>query len=147
MTKSLSKIHFIIFQLIFIAQGLHAQQNTPEMSTKNDIKAAYLKRRTLNNNEGWECVTGGVLIGMIGGLRAISGAVNATYSNSDNKVKSGNTIFIIGNAIALASIPFFIAAHKYKQKAQLALNDEELQLNNKHVNAFTYPALRLTVNF
>ena len=135
----------ILFQFALIHQAVKAQQ-LPADSKNLQSKEFYLKKRSINNNAGWECVTGGVLIGMIGAAKIFSGAVKYGYYD-DKRVNTGDVIFIIGNVVALAGIPFFTAAHKYKQKAQLTVKNEILPFTPNKTYAYSIPSIGVSIAF
>ncbi len=134
----------ILLQFIFVFHTAYSQQSQPISPANLEMNQLFLKKRNINNNAGWICVTGGVLIRITGVLKAVAGAV-APGPSSDHNVNTGNTIFIVGNVVALSSIPFFVAAHQYKRKAQLALKGEVFRFNNK--STYTYPGVALSVRF
>ncbi len=130
----------IVILVILSLQKVSAQQMTrpaPD-SIKNDYHY-YMKKRNTYNTVGWVCLGAGVGLGIIGLGETVGGAIGDGLgpagsegggSNNSNTVGKGAVLFTIGDVVALASIPFFIAAHHNKKKASLSLKNAGITINN-----------------
>jgi hypothetical protein len=67
---------------------------------------------------------------VIGGTTMIVGAIGTAANALDAQGNTYATVFLVGTAVSLCSIPLFIAAHRNKNKAALALKLESTPLAN-----------------
>ena len=119
----------ITFILLFnIANAQLSTQPVTELKDSKNFNANYfaiMKQRNKSNTIGWICLDGGFALGVVGFMESFSHGTET----------QGETIFIIGNIIALASIPLFINAHNHKMNARLSLKEQSLNINFKNFHS------------
>lgn len=137
----------LFIQVLLLMQIVSAQQTTPQVSYGNQEKANFfMKKKHSNNTVGWVCLGTGIGLGIIGISEGLADATNISYNTVNNSKAKGTGLFIAGNVVALASIPFFISAHKNKRKASLALKGENVSINKHVLINSNYTALAITIH-
>ena len=100
----------------------------------------YMQNRTVQNTVGW------VILGCGLGMTAGGSYIYFVQAIGEGNVSNaGPTLFYLGVATSLASIPFFISAGQYKKQAKFALKAESITTGNKALNRSNYMALALTI--
>ena len=132
--------------MMLVIQIADAQKSDSPVAKNNLDKYNYLmKKRNTNNTIGWVCLGTGIGLGVIGGLEGLADATNVSYNTMNNSNAKGTGLFIVGNVVALASIPFFISAHKFKKKASLSLKNESVMIGTHVLYRSNYKALSVNI--
>ena len=147
----------VILLLTIISFNTFSQQTT---SSKPSLtKMDYLKKSKKQNTTAWILLGSGIGISVIDFLRKRPEPIYApngswiTYpptnsSELDKFDHSQRVVLFIGCATALASIPFFINAHKNKKKAMsLSFKNEKIpQIQKRSFVCQIVPSLTLKIN-
>jgi uncharacterized membrane protein len=103
----------------------------------------YAKKRNTFNTLGWVSLGAGTAMILVGGLAGFADAVGGTsYSDRNNTLK-GSGLATGGTIFSLGSIPLFIVAHHYKQKARLSLQQDHVYLNKALMQSYTAMVLKV----
>ena len=139
----MKKILFLACLFLSVIQLVNGQKlDTAMYTSPQALHDKYMQNRAVQNTVGW------VVLGC--GLGMTAGGIYVYFIQAigEGDVSSaGPTLFYLGVASSLASIPFFISAGQYKKKAQLALKKESITFGNKAPNRTGYMALALTIRF
>jgi hypothetical protein len=135
------KFFIVLFiQTMLLMQIVSAQKTSPIPNSNLEQYKFFMKKRNTDNTIGWVCLSVGFGMGIIGVGEAIDYGLLS-------KSRKGEGLWIAGDVLALASIPFFITAHTNKKKASLALKGENVTLGNRILYKTSYTAMSLTINF
>lgn len=104
----------------------------------------YMKKSKNLKTAGWILLGGGVSVGIAG---LVIGIKNLTlWGKPSTEEMIGGTMFFVGAAADVASVPVFISAGSNKRKAmRLGVTTEAVSFNNKYIPNSAYPALSLKI--
>lgn len=127
---------FIAGTMLLIAVNCFSQS-----AEKNN----YLQKSKNQKTVAWVLLGTGAVIDIIG-IATYPGGVLLSPSEKQRE-KTAIWLIAAGSATMLASIPFFVSAHKNKKKAlSVTINTQQFrQLNKSKLYAVNYPALTLKV--
>ena len=88
-------------------------------------KADYLKKSRDLKTAGW-CFVGAGAVGLAIGLASFPKNADIIFTSEEDQAKAdrATTITIIGSALMIGSLPFFIIANANKKKAKLAVGSQ-----------------------
>ena len=106
-------------------QGGHLFMETD--STQPVKNAQYYREKSKNLKIAGFCFIGAGAIGLAIGLASFPKDANLIFQDEKDQSKAdrATTITIIGSALLLGSIPFFVVSNVNKKKAKLYLNSEK----------------------
>ena len=121
------------------------------MTVSPDLRQQYLKSAKRRNTAGWVMLTTGTVIGVIG-LVNYENYENNKLDNWGDEIVAGTTGIagmVIGGALIATSVPFFITAHSYKQKAarlSVSLDIQQYrQVQPMGLTTHIYPAVGIRI--
>jgi hypothetical protein len=142
----LKQIAAILITFMLSLQFASAQKiDTPCFGSPEAKYCLYMEKYKTNKTVGWLLLVSGAT------MMTIKGVINAhnnnnVFKNGFNPAK-GPGLGIIGSAMALTSIPFFISAGNNKRKACLSLKREKIVTADRSTGSIHYLAIDLKIKF
>jgi hypothetical protein len=127
----------LLFLFCFSFQMACAQHDSTMKHTTS--LETYKKRRTTYNTIGWATLGTGIVL-------AGYSIYNHVYINGSNGHWDLESLFYVGEGLAIASVPFFILAGINKRKARLVLKGERLTSSIMFQRPY-YPAISLQLHW
>ena len=130
--------------LLLLVAGSFCQITTPSGAVTRD---EYLKKSQSRKNLGWVMVGSGVLLGIISVVVAADDVGSSLSSGKPSN--DGSIMLIVGGAIIIGSVPFFISAGVNKRKALKAsanLKIQKIYIPNATTDLHPFPTLSITLN-
>jgi hypothetical protein len=116
--------------------------------SQSDEKGNYLQKSKNKKILAWSLLGGGAVVDIIGIVSFPKGYnIFGNTGSTESKANTSFTVIGIGTLSMLASIPFFISAHKNKKKAlTVSIDTQQLQqLKNNNRYAVNYPAITMKI--
>jgi len=133
-------IAFVLFTRIAYAQKI----DTSAIGLSQDIHQHYIVKHKNNKTIALLLLVPGSTMITVGGVINLKHGNVFTGAANSNK---GTAIGLLGSAMAITSIPFFIAAGKNQKKAFLSIKSEKVTIGAPDHCKFSYPALALRIKF
>jgi hypothetical protein len=133
------RISLLLTLVLLSTNNLKAQKVNDSTSTTSKSFQYYMQKHNTNKTIGWVCLGTGLTMGAVSFVALIGTALSG-----DPK---GTGLGNVGTFTALASIPFFVIAHRNKKKASLALNSNAVTNDGFKLYKNNYTQLSLAVHF
>jgi hypothetical protein len=130
----------IILLFFFAVQTVIGQEAEPIQESTEKTYDYYSLKQHQNSKAARICLLTGAGLIAVGGIVAVAGIAN--WDSSATPI--GASMFVLGTATAIASIPLFIIAGSNKRKARLSLKAETIYYGTKSSN-FKTPLLSLSL--
>ena len=132
----------LIAFLLLTSIGYVQKIDTSAIGSSSDMHQNYIAKYKNNKTIALTLLVQGSTMITVGGVinlkhgNVFTGAANST---------KGTTIGLLGSAMAITSIPFFIAAGKNRKKAFISVKSEKVTMGAPDHSKFSYPALALRI--
>lgn len=128
---------FLFFILTSISLSGNSQEEQKDFSKEN-----YLQKSKNQRTVGWVLLGAGAAVGTVGII--VTNEADSFFEDS-GKIDTGLTLFAVGAASTLASIPFFIIAGSNSRKAaSLSLESQRFIIPGQGLSGIQ-PALSLKI--
>jgi hypothetical protein len=116
-------------------------------------KEYYLKKSKNQKTIAWVLLGTGTTLAIIGLVAGTNEVANSYYpfltDEEASSIGTDGALLVIGAAIDVASIPFFISAGKNKRRAaEVAISNQKMYLPQKNSMAIRYaPGITIKIDF
>ncbi|HAO46577.1 MAG TPA: hypothetical protein DCQ97_06600 [Chitinophagaceae bacterium] len=127
--------------LLLASMGAHAQQTPVNYffvkneaarfySSGNPVVNEELMRKSRNQRTAGWCFVGAGAVGLVVGLASFpkDGDILFPSAEEETKADRATTITVIGSALMLGSIPFFVLSNVNKRKARISVSSQSTGL-------------------
>ena len=138
----MKKLLFTIVLSYITSMQCLAQVADTSSATQTDLFCFYLHKSQAENTMGWFFLIPGAAMMTLEGAGYSDGFLKYGFHSR----RAG--LFVVGTAMALRGIPFFISAGKYRKRAYLSLQRKNVLIRERYAseNCF-YAAIFLKIRF